>query len=294
MIHFQYYTGGIKSVVPKGIICINRFFDGVKNTKPEMLEMLNKISHASRIGDIDTKNYLKTKLIFFTPAIVCNYRNYEKITNFTGIAPLDFDKLESPEYAIDFKRHLFDEHPEVIACWLSSSKKGVRAFVKIPICNSPNEYREYYDALTQCFGVYEGYDAAPKNAVLPLFLSHDPDLLQRDDATLWTKKYIPPPLPPKVKPILIYDDKKTQAIFNNAIKSLNRITHAGHPILRATAYTMGGYVASGYISESEAEEFFNFQIDMHYYLGADKMKTNTYKKTAKEMILKGKKEPLTL
>jgi hypothetical protein len=64
MIHFQYYTGGIKSVVPKGIICINRFFDGVKNTKPEMLEMLNKISHASRIGDIDTKNYLKTKLIF--------------------------------------------------------------------------------------------------------------------------------------------------------------------------------------------------------------------------------------
>lgn len=294
MTTFQYYTGGIKSVKPKGEVNIDRFYKAIKETKPQMLKLLNDIAEASYIGDETLKNYLKTKLIFFTPAINCTYRNYESIVNFTGIAPLDFDKLPDESYSVEFKKHLFYNHEEIMACWLSSSRKGVRAFVKIPVCNNVEEYQSYYNAFIDTFDVYNGFDTAPKNAVLPLFLSNDENILIRDNAKEWTKKHIPKPKKPQIRPLLIYDDKKLDSIYNNARKSLNRISNAGHPILRATAFTIGGYVGSGYITDSEAETFIHNEIETHHYLSADKNKIKTYKKTASEMIQKGKLNPLEL
>jgi len=293
-INFQFYTGGIKSATPKGNISLDRFFYGIKHTKPEMLNLLNRIANATKNGDVETKNTLKNKLIFFTPSINCTKRKYENIINFTGLAPLDFDKLDSVDYAIEFKEHLFNHYPEIISTWLSSSKKGVRAFVKIPICQNPDEYKSYYNAFENEFGKYNGFDTAPKNAVLPLFLSNDPEILVRNNAEIWDKKYIEPEKPKPIKPILIYENQKTDVIYNNAIKSLNRITDAGHPILRATSYTLGGYVGSGYITESDAISFIENQINRNHYLSFDKIKIDTYKKTAKEMIKKGQLNPLTL
>jgi hypothetical protein len=292
MANFQFYTGGIKSVVPKGQINLQRFILAVKETKPEMLELLNRIKEATKNGDFETKDRLKTELIFFTPAINCTYRNYQSIINFTGLAPLDFDKLESVEYAIQFKEHLFNEHEEIIACWLSSSGKGVRALLNIPIAQNVAEYKSYYKGFQEVASQYNGYDTAPQNAVLPLFLSNDPNLLYRKDAKIWEQQYIDPKKPPRQKPILIYEDEKARRCFEFAKKSLQRISDAGHPILRATAYTLGGYVGAGYISFSEAIEFINYQIETHPYLSASKSKIDTYKKTAKTMIEQGTEKPI--
>ena len=109
---FQYYGANIKEVIPRGNVTMIRFLNAIKYPKPEMKHTLQKIREAAANKDDNTKAILKQKLYFFTPAINCTYRNYESIQSFTGLIPLDFDKLPSVEYATEFKEYLFYNYPQ--------------------------------------------------------------------------------------------------------------------------------------------------------------------------------------
>lgn len=270
-----------------------RMIEAIKHPKPHIKEILEQIRYAAGNKDEDTKAYLKQKLYFFTPAVNCTYRNYDSIVSFTGLAPLDFDKLESEQYATEFRDFLFNEYPQIIACWLSSSRLGVRALLRIPVVQSPDEYKIYYKGFEQEGNKYKGFDKAPQNCVLPLFISDDENLLYRPDAIEWNKQYIAPPQSPKLQKIEIYQNKQVEKVAKIVSSSMSKIVDYGHPPLRAMAYALGGYVANRYLDENEAEDIIIREIINNNYLN-QKSKIDGYIKTAKQMIQKGKQKPLTL
>lgn len=287
-VKFNYYPANIKDTKPLGLVTLNRFIDSVKNPKTETIHIFEQIKLADLNNNQALKQKLKSKLFYFTPCVnISDKRDYKHITGFTGLLCLDFDKLEE-NYATEFKQALFDEYKFIIACWLSASKRGVRAFVKIPICQSIEEFKQYFMAIEFELGIYKGFDSAPKNCVLPLFLSYDKDILYRTDYSTWNKKYIPM-IKPKVESFNFNDKDFTSYVGHIVKKAIDKIVDNGHPQLRATAYALGGYVGAGLILESDAINLIDKLIISNAYLS---QKADIYKKTARTMISKGSQQPL--
>jgi hypothetical protein len=289
MIKFQYYPAEITKCKPIGFIGLDKFLNSTKNPKEKTKQLFEKIQEAEKIGDTKTKAELKCKLVKFTPCVhIDNWRSLKNITQFTGLLVLDFDHLEKTE-AINFKQVLFDSCSFIIACWLSPSKHGIKALVKIPICQTVEEFKSYFLAIENEIGTLKGFDKTAKNCVQDLFLSYDADLLQRDNATTWTKQYFEPVK--EVVHIPIQTTDKTNVIVNIVVKKINEITFTGHYTLRAISFALGGYVGAGYITEADAIYLINRCIECNSYLS---QKASTYKKTAFTMIKNGIRQPLII
>lgn len=291
-IQFNYYPANNKATKPLGVINIHQFFEAIRKPKPEIIETFSRIRQAEQDGNKSLKAELKSKLYSFTPCVlVKDCRTYQSIESFTGLMVLDFDKLD-PTDAVKFKYFLFEEYHFIIAVWLSASACGVRALVNIPVVSNTNEFKALFMGLEHYeMGMYKGFDPAPKNAVLPLYLSYDPDILVGSEThEIWTKTYTPPLInsvtPYKIKFSAIGIDK----IMKSAI---DKIHDNGHPQLRAAAYTLGGYVGAGYIDKPSAIELINTLIDSNRYLSSKGFEGQEgYKTTAKTMIEKGVNVPL--
>ena len=242
--------------------------------------------------DLSERAKLKQHLYHATPAVVLDGsgRGYKNIIGFTGLMVLDFDKIDN---AKEFKEFLFNEYKFIIAAWLSASGKGVRAFVNIHKCSNTTEYKAYFWGLAnEHMMQYNGFDFAPQNAVLPLFISYDPDLLFRQNATKWQVK--------GKKPNDIIEDKSIvtpykcnsrfeRLAINEFVNKINSITDYGHPVVRAAAFTLGGRVGAGYIDRYTAIAIAESEIAANNYL---RKGTSGYQKTAKEMIIKGEQIPI--
>jgi hypothetical protein len=291
---FQYYEADIKATKPLGFVSLEYWINSMRNPKPKFKEIFDKIHLASLNQNKAEKDILKRSLYFFTPsAIVKTKRCYADIDTFTGLLTVDFDGLE-PDYANEFKTALFNEYKFIICAWLSASHKGVRALIKIPIAKNVDDFKLYFNAIEQELGIYNGFDIAPKNCVLPMFMSYDTDILHRTDFTTYTKKYKPIEPTPITQYFVIQDPTKIEKIIQSGI---NKINANGHPQLRALAFALGGYIASGYINENNAISLIGKCIDSNKYLAREtkglKM-SDVYKKTAKEMIIKGQTKPLAI
>lgn len=288
---FNYYGANIKETRPMGTITLDRMIVAIKQPKKSTLETLEKIRYYSNLKDESMRAFYKQQLYFFTPAIlVNNKRKYLDIQNFTGYMPIDFDKLSSLEEAQELKQWIFDNNKEIICAWLSSSGLGVRAIVKIPICKSVEEYKGYFKGFYNRTGKYlKGWDNAPLNCVLPLFISVDKNMLIRNDFIDFRGVYLEPH---KKETFIIYKSKNKN-IDKIVSSAVNKIIDNGHPQLRAAAFALGGYVANGYIDQIEAEQLITTLIQNNAYLGV-KNKVDGYITTAKQMIQKGQLKPLTI
>ena len=287
--YFQYYSGNIRDSIPRGYVSLSEFIAKTRNPKPGVKTLLFDIRTED---DKARRDQLKTKLPAFTPAAVVHQgqsRKYDNIQHFTGLALLDFDGLPDRKYSESFRAALFNEHKFIFASWLSSSGKGVRAIVKIPRVTSTQQFKLHYAALEQDFEGYHGFDPAPKNAILPLYFSHDPGILYREEPTTYTNTYSPPQAPkPDPIPRPESSGKYHKWALSNIERAISRINSNGHPQLRAAAYAAGGYVGSGYITEAEALTLIDRLIETGYLKG----KATSYKRTAREMVRKGQSEPL--
>lgn len=285
---FNYYEANIKKSTPLGSVGIEYVLNSIKNPKKNIQHIFEQIRDAEERKDAKTKQELKSQLYSFTPCVFVNgARKYSNIVSFTGILILDFDHLET-EYAISFKKALFEQYQFIIATWLSASQHGVRAMVKIPICKSVEEFKTRFAAIERDLGDYIGFDKAPKNCILPMFISYDKDLMYRKDATVYDKKFSPVERPPIVQYIIT---DKTSAVEKIIYNKIQTITDSGHTILRAAAYLLGGYVGANYIEYDTALYSIEQMIDSHPYL---RQKASIYKKTAKQMIDKGRLIPTYL
>jgi hypothetical protein len=285
---FNYYDADIKKSIPLGSVNLEYVLNAIKNPKKDIKHIFEQIRLAEEMGDMATKAALKTKLYSFTPCVfVKGNRKYSNIQNWTGLLILDFDHLET-DYCIKFKNALFNEYDFIIATWLSASKHGIRAIVKIPVCNSTNEFKQYFAAIANKLSIYRGFDMAPKNCILPMFISYDPDILIRDNASTWTKKFIAAEKP-VIKQYIITD--KSSAIEKVMHKAIEKITGNGHPQLRAAAFSLGGYIGAGQIDYDTAEQLIISLINSNAYLS---QKASVYHQTAKTMLKKGMLTPLYL
>jgi hypothetical protein len=293
-IFFQFYESDIKSTKPLGIVSLEYWINSMKNPKPKFKEIFDKIHLASLNQNKAKKDILKRSLYFFTPSVIVKTKRcYADIDAFTGLLTVDFDGLDS-DYANEFKSALFNQYKFIICAWLSASHKGVRALIKIPIAKNVDDFKLYFNAIEQELGIYNGFDIAPKNCVLPMFMSYDTDILSRNDYSTFTKKYKPLEIIPIPQYFVINDPSTVERIIQSTV---NKINFNGHPQLRAISFALGGYVASGYIAQIEAIQLINNCIESNGYLSRQtnglKM-SDVYKKTAKEMIIKGQTKPLDI
>ena len=287
-ITFNYYEADIKRSTPLGSVTLEYLINAIRTPKKDIRNVFEEIRIAEEKKDMAKKQALKSKLYSFTPCVYVNGpRKYSNIQHWTGLLVLDFDHLAS-DVAVEFKEYLFNEYKYIITAWLSASRHGVRALVKIPICTSVDEFKQYYAGIERHLNCYNGFDTAPKNCILPMFISYDADILHRNDAQTWSTKHIEI-VRPAVKQYII--DDKTSVIEKIISKRINTITDTGHIILRATSYLLGGYVGANYIDYNDAISLINNLIDSQSYLSK---KPDVYKQTAKQMVDKGLNFPTYL
>lgn len=276
---FQYYNGNIHNTHPRGFVSLRQFINAHKNPSEKMKLVFYRVNEAAVAGNKELKNKLKMKhLFFFTPSVIFGERRrYKDILKFTGLAQLDFDNVEK---SVALKDYLFENYQEIICCYLSPSGKGVKALVKLPISKSINEFRKYYAGLAEEFEGIDGFDNAPKNVALPLFISMDEDILYRDTFIDWTKKgkvmkqedYVNLNLePPLYKDFSEsgygseqYYEKITIDIFKKKISEI--VDDDGHPRLRNACLVLGSRIGAGYVSYSDALAIAEYEVKTHSYL----------------------------
>jgi len=285
----QYFNGGITNTTPNGTVAIGELFMAIMRPNKEMKALLERIQHAAAIQDEKLKHDLKKKLPYYVTAAQVARRCYEDIVQFTGFMPVDFDKL-TPTDAVALKYELM-KHSFVMGAWLSSSKKGVRALVHVPISKSVEEYKKRFFALKDEFSIYSGFDIMLQSPIQAMYYSMDDDILMNSNFSTFTK-ILDEKLPVtkenyKDDLVLLKDSEKI--IYNIIYKKLESITDQGHPILRAAAYTLGGYVGGDYISRSDAVDMIEKLIINNSYLNK---KPSVYLKTAIQMIDAGISSPI--
>jgi len=286
---FNYYEADIKKSIPLGTVNLEYVLNAIKKPKKDIKHIFEQIQQAEQNKDMGLKAQLKTKLYSFTPCVfVEGSRKYSNIKNFTGLMVLDFDHLPNVGYAMDFKEYLFHTYKYIISAWLSASKHGVRAIVKIPICSTVDEFKHYFNGIEKHLNGYNGFDKAPKNCILPMFISYDNDLLIRYDYSTFNEKIIPIERPKVIQYIV---NEKNSVVERIIFKKINVIIDNGHPQLRAAAYLLGGYVGAGHINVNDATQMI---IKMIYHNNYLSQKAHVYIQTAKQMIDKGINEPVYL
>lgn len=288
---FQYYTNDAEQPKPIGFVSLDSFLYGIKSPKEETKQLLEKVAQASQNKDMKLKAELKKQLYAFTPCVhVKEKRKYTDITQFTGLAVLDFDKIEN---AYEFKEFLFETYSSIIACWISPSKKGIKALIKIPVVSSILEYKSYFYGIASYMQMYKGFDITTQNAVLLLFMSYDKDILIRDNYTEWDIKGIKKNDFDTSKVISIPDikptDKQGEWVINWITNKIQSIVDEAHPQLRNACVSLGGYVASGYIEHHNAVSLTDSLITQNGYMQKGII---GYQKTAHQAIIAGISKPL--
>ena len=286
---FQYYSADIKNITALGFLTLDTFIDKTKCPKEEVKVKFEKLKTLNG----KEKDDLKKTLYYFTPSVkVKQIRNYENIYEFTGLLVLDFDKLDNAEL---FKEYLFETYSYVICAYTSPSRRGVKAICKIPIVNTIEEYKSIYYGIAEEMEQYEGFDISNQNPVLPLFGSYDPNILTRTDYTEFNKKgvkineydYTTVEAPKEIT-ISSYDKEK---VLKRVEKLIDKIYDNGHPQVVSASLVTGGYVASGYISEYEAEQILIGRINTNSYLNKG---VRGYINTMRRFLKEGQRKPIYL
>lgn len=188
-IKFQYYPADIEKCIAIGEVTLQEFIDAHRNPKKAILETFNKISKAAAVGDLKLKNELKKSLYYFTPsARFDGWRKYDNIVfPTTQVVQIDFDGITN---AAELRDELFEKLSCVVCAYLSPSRLGCKMLIRVPACYSIEELKSYIYGLYSFLERYKGFDAAPANISLPLYLSHDADIKWRENPTVWSRKGI--------------------------------------------------------------------------------------------------------
>lgn len=297
-IKIPYYDGDITNSYALGWITLKQFLRIHKNPNVNSRRLLDEIQSAK---NKEEKNSLKSQLHYFTPSVMIEQgkrRQYKNVVSFTGLVQIDFDGVDDVE---DLKTYLSSEYEQFVCLYSSPSGKGLKGLMRIPIVETIEEYREYYNAIIEELDWIHGFDTAPKNAVLPLYLSYDLDMYINEFATVWDRKKVIDtaeheslekiPTPEREGDETVYKSnayygKISKEIFTKKIQSIN---DNGHPQLRSASIVLGGRVGAGYLSVSDAESLAEQLIRTNNYLQKG---IENYIKTANWAIAKGIEKPI--
>ncbi len=294
-IKFNYYSGDIKKTRPLGLITLEQFINAHESPTDDTKTILNLVKESEGL----TKRKLKHKLYAFTPSVIIKSRGsrcYKDIVSWTGLMQLDFDKLKTKEDAIQLKHHLFNNYDFVLCSYLSPSELGIKCIIKTTVPKNKEHYKALHKAICNEFNNNVYFDKATNNAVLPLFLSMDNDILYIEHyiCSKWkTEDWSEPEY------VELLDNKHnfkkhetTNYYYNKTIRifedKINSISNNGHTQLRSACLILGSRVGADYIDQNDAHALADNLVRINNYL---KKGTKGYISTAHWAINEGIKNP---
>jgi hypothetical protein len=253
---------------------LHLILDGIRSGRT----LKDKIIELRALPEADYKEQKKTM-----PGIIFQgeFTKREKtaLKKASGLLILDFDHCGK-----DFKNTL-TELPWIYVCFISLGGDGLKALVKIPEVTSDEEYKQYFDAISDELEkiLPKALDQSGKDICRLCFFSYDPELFINPDAYIWTKK--------KVKNELVQDKKYVKNDYKRAMIPLNYIRNSvqgeRHTRILKAARLMGGYIAAGLISEEEGERLLKQEA---YQIAPDDYQEN--KRAILDGIINGRMDPL--
>jgi hypothetical protein len=151
------------------------YLDRIQNGKHEKI-----IKELRAEIDPEKKKVLKGALPAVTFCGTFTTRKKDKLKQGSGLAILDFDKLND---VLAYKDNL-KSNDYIFACWISPSGNGLKALVKIPVIQNDAEYKNIYKQL--CV-IFTDLDTSGSDISRLCFESYDPDIYINLDS----EKFIP-------------------------------------------------------------------------------------------------------
>jgi len=130
--------------------------------------------------DPEKKKQIKNSLSGVTFCGTFTSRKKENLKQGSGLAILDFDKLDN---SFEFKESL-KSNDFIFSCWISPSGNGVKALVKIPVIKNDDEYKLIFKQLVE---IFPNLDLSGSDITRLCFESYDPDIYINLDS----EKFIP-------------------------------------------------------------------------------------------------------
>lgn len=200
----------------------------------------------------------KTKAIKLKLPCICfsgyfTSRNDKALTEHSGFAIMDFDKINEPaKFRDDLKIY-----PFIYSAFISPSGNGVKVLVKIPA--DIQKHRGYYEGLLKMF---TQADKTSRNESRICYASCDADLWINKEAVEFTD-YVDLSAP-KMQPTTQPNSLRVQTDYSKINRALEMIRNSGdgnkHDTLLKAAKLMGGYIASNSVDESEAVRLMEMEI----------------------------------
>lgn len=168
------------------------------------------------------------------------HREDASVVEHSGLFILDFDNCD-----VALKKAKLQNDPYIYAVWTGPSGSGVKALVRCP----PNleAHNQYYTAFLDR---YPELDSTSRNISRGTFESYDPELWINQQSLIWDKKLTEDQ---RRKNKDKESGRRGAKIISTAV-SMVRSSYDGikHESLLKAANLLGGYVATGRVSEAEA------------------------------------------
>jgi len=174
---------------------------------------------------------------------VFNHRYKEGLIRASQLMILDFDDVEG---MVEKKKEL-SKSEYVLSAFVSPSGKGLKAIIKIPLVKNDKEYKEYYNGARTLF---DGLDDSGKDISRACFFAYDPHIYINYDCKTFEKKIEETSSIPKMTKQATYNDYGLASRVLNIIR--NAVIGERHIKILNASRLMGGYVASGKITQHEA------------------------------------------
>lgn len=292
---FQWFSKGIKTIKPSGLITLRQLINSIISPKPEMIEAFKLIQEAGARGDKAEKDRLKAERLFFTTpsAIFDPIRNYDSIKEFRPFGIFEYDDIPHCE---ELRDYIFEKRKDCIFAFSSPSKTGCKfifLFGETP--TSIEHYKALWFGVAHDLDKFINLDLSNERCTQPLYNSYDPDAKFRTDAVAFSARgYKTSAFVPFVGEIEIpeeVDEELQEECFRLITFLIDRIEDSAHNQILSSAFLSGGLVSFYGINQDEMWNLLEERVRDNQYM---KKGTEGYLTTSKTMFLKGLSNPTAL
>ena len=293
-LQFQWYSNGIKTIRPSGLISLKQLIDAVISPKPEMIKAFELIKKAGAEKNKEEKDRLKAEKLFFTTpsAIFDPIRNYDSIKEFRPLAIFEYDDIPHAE---ELRDYIFEKRKDCIFAFTSPSLTGTKFIFHIETPTSISHYKALWFGIAHDLDKFINLDLSNERCTQPLYNSYDPNAKFREDALQSTVRgYKENAFVPFVGEVEIPEEVNEEDV-EECLKLIGhlirRISDSGHNQVISSCFTASGFCAYYGIPTEDMWSLIEDEIRSNNYLAKG---VENYLKTATTMFNKGLNFPTAL
>lgn len=293
-LQFQWYSNGIKTIKPSGLISMRQLIQAIITPKPEMIEAFELIKKAGVEKNKAEKDRLKAEKLFFTtPSAIFNpIRNYDSIQNFLPFAIFEYDDIPHCE---ELRDYVFEKRKDCIFAFTSPSLTGTKFVFYTETPTSISHYKALWFGIAHDLDKFINLDLSNERCTQPLYNSYDPNAKFRENAVpFFARGYKENSFVPFVGEIEIpeeVDEDDVEQCFKLIAHLIDRIESSGHNQVVSTSFLASGISAFHGVDTNEMWGLLEERIRTNTYLSKG---VQGYLTTAKTMFNKGLNFPKKL